>query len=153
MANPEHVKESWADLESVADRLRHALKDFAKGNPQPTKEFFSRRDDVTLANPFGPAVQGWDYVSKALEFAASRFRDGDVSRIDTIASYVSADLATFHETEHWQARVGEGENVASFTLRVTSTFRREEGKWRLVHRHADPIASHDPNGPMRSSLA
>jgi hypothetical protein len=27
-----------------------------------------------------------------------------------------------------------------WTLRVTLVFRRDDGDWRLVHRHADPLA-------------
>lgn len=28
-----------------------------------------------------------------------------------------------------------------WALRVTLVYRREEGGWRLVHRHADPLAN------------
>jgi hypothetical protein len=31
-----------------------------------------------------------------------------------------------------------GGPVEPVTLRVTQVYRREEGEWRLVHRHADP---------------
>ncbi|HEY6315046.1 MAG TPA: hypothetical protein VIY52_30175 [Streptosporangiaceae bacterium] len=32
-------------------------------------------------------------------------------------------------------------NPASIGLRVTSVYREEDGIWRLVHRHADPITT------------
>ncbi len=27
----------------------------------------------------------------------------------------------------------------AYELRVTTVFRREDGEWRVVHRHADPV--------------
>jgi hypothetical protein len=36
---------------------------------------------------------------------------------------------------------------------VTSTLRREDGAWKLVHRHADPITTADPKGPVRGSVS
>ena len=41
--------------------------------------------------------------------------------------------------------------VAPFALRVTSTFRREDDAWKLVHRHADPISTPHADGPLRDS--
>jgi len=49
------------------------------------------------------------------------------------------------------AKLGDGDDVSSFELRVTSTFRLEDEGWMLVHRHAEPIATSDPRGPLRSS--
>ena len=133
-------------------KLYHSAADeFSRGDPEPVKRLFTHRDDVTLANPFGPAVRGWKQVSEALDFASSRFRAGAVRSFETLATYASPDLATILEVEQWTARVGGREEVASFTLRVTSTFRREENTWRLVHRHADPIVAPHPDGPLRSS--
>jgi ketosteroid isomerase-like protein len=138
-------------LEKLIDQYHQAVDDFSRSNPEPVKALFSHRDDVTLANPFGPAVRGWKQASDALEFASSRFRDGEVSDFDRIAEYESADLATILETERWRAKVGDREDVAPFDLRVTTTFRREDDTWKIVHRHADPVPIPHPDGPLRGS--
>jgi ketosteroid isomerase-like protein len=138
------------DLQPMIDRYHAAADAFARGNPDPVKAIFSHGEDVTLANPFGPAVRGWGGVSDALDFASSRFRDGHAS-FESIAEYVTNDLASILEVEHWVAKVAGREDLAAFDLRVTSTFRREEDGWKLVHRHADPISTPDPDGPLRVS--
>jgi ketosteroid isomerase-like protein len=139
------------DFRQVVDQYHLALDEFSRGNPEPVKVAFSHRDDVTLANPFGPAVRGWNQASEALDFASSRFRDGEVTNFESLAEYVTTDLATILEIERWKAKVSGREDVARFDLRVTTTFRREDDTWKLVHRHADPITTHDPDGPLRHS--
>ncbi len=137
------------ELEDVVRRFRAAADDFAKGDPEPVKRLFSRRADVVLANPFGPAVRGWDRVSAALDFASARFRDGRVTAFETVAEYLSADLAVTHEIERWEAKVAGRTEVSGFVLRVTTTYRREGATWRIAHRHADPITTAHPDGPLR----
>ncbi|HJW29510.1 MAG TPA: nuclear transport factor 2 family protein, partial [Saprospiraceae bacterium] len=137
------------DFQQVVEKYHAAANEFARGDSQPVKMIFSHRDDVTLANPFGPPVRGWKQVSEALDFASSRFSDGKVTSFDTIATYESSELATILEIELWKARVSGRDDVDAFTLRVTSTFRREEGAWKLIHRHADPIATFNTDGPLR----
>jgi ketosteroid isomerase-like protein len=139
--------------EEFTQQFKVAVDEFAKGNPEPMKALFSHGDDVTLANPFGPIAKGWDDVSQALSYASSRFRDGEVFAIERIAEYDSGDLSCTLDREHWRAKVGEREDVGTFELRVTTALRREDGNWRIVHRHADPITSFDPSGPMRGSPA
>jgi len=138
------------DLKQTLQQYHAALDAFSRGDPAPVKNMFSHGDDVTLANPFGPAVKGWARAAEALDFASSRFRDGEVKQCDLIAEYVTSDLATILEIEHWRAKVSGRDEVSNFTLRVTSTFRKEDGEWRVVHRHADPIVTAHPDGPLRS---
>jgi ketosteroid isomerase-like protein len=140
------------DLDDVIKQYHQTLDEFSRGDPEPLKQLFSHRGDVVLANPFGPAVRGRDQASRALEYASSRFRDGEVTAFEEVARYAGADLVMIHEKEHWQAKVGGAEDLSRFGLRVTSTFRREDGAWKLIHRHADPITTADPRGPLRGSV-
>lgn len=139
------------DIEQSIEESHRALVDFAKGNPEPCMAIYSQANDATLANPFGYTVRGWAEVSAALSYAASRFRDGDMTGADRIAMYQSSDIATVFEIEHWQARVGDSADVAPFELRVSTTWRREDAEWKIVHRHADPINAFDDRGPLRNT--
>lgn len=139
-----------SELDQLRDRCRKAWRDFARGNPGPAKEIFSHADDVTLANPFGPAVRGWEKVSETLDYASSRFSGGKEVQVENIEQYVSRDLASFLDIERWEAKVGGRGDVSPFVLRVSTTYRREGNDWKIVHRHADPISTFNPDGPLRS---
>jgi len=115
-----------------------------KGNPEPAKKVFSQRDDVTLGNPFGPFARGWKQVVETMERAASNYRDGDATGFENIATCVTADLAYIVEVEGLRSKVGGRDDVAPLALRVTSIFRPEDGVWKMVHRHADPITTTQP---------
>jgi ketosteroid isomerase-like protein len=139
------------NIQHIIDRYHTAADEFSRGNPLPVKMIFSHQDDVSLANPFGPPVSGWSKVSEALDFASSRFKDGKVINFETIARYETSELATILEIEKWKAKVSGREDVSFFDLRVTSTFRNEDGNWKLVHRHADPINTFNSDGPLRGA--
>ena len=51
---------STADFDDAVERYHLAMGEFLKGNPEPVKELWSHRDDVSLANPYGPPVRGWE---------------------------------------------------------------------------------------------
>ncbi len=63
---------------------------------------------------------------------------------EIVAKYVTPELAYLVEVERFKARVGGREDVTPFALRATMIFRPEEGEWKVVHRHADPITTAQP---------
>src|SRR6266568_8990996 len=132
------------DFDEVVEQYHQALGEFAKGNPEPNKLVFSHREDVTLANPLGPAVRGWEQVAAAGERAASQFRDGESVGFEIVAKYVTPELAYIVEVHRGKARFGARPQIAPFALRLTTIFRPEDGTWKVVHRHADPITTARP---------
>jgi len=133
------------DFDEVVEQYHLALNEFLKGNPQPVKSFFSHRDDVTLANPLvGLPARGWERVAATLEHASSQFRDGENVGFEIVAKYMTPELAYVLSIERDKVKVGGSEDTAPSALRVTMTFRPEDGTWKEVHRHADPITTPQP---------
>src|SRR5215203_886352 len=122
------------DVDEVVEQYHLALGEFAKGNPEPLKMLYSHREDVSLANPFGPPVRGWEQVAETMESAASNYRDGESTGFENVAKHVTPELAYIVEVERYQAKVGGREDLTLIALRVTSIFRPEEGEWKVVHR-------------------
>ena len=135
---------SEEDLDQVIERFQRALNEFLKGNPEPNKEMFSHQQDVSLANPFGPPARGWEQVAATMERAASNLRDGEIVAFENIAKYVTPELAYTVWLERQQAKISGREDVTPFALRVTMIYRPEDGVWKVVHRHADPITTPQP---------
>jgi ketosteroid isomerase-like protein len=132
---------SVEDLDRAIERYHQALAQFVKGNPEPQKEMFSRRDDITLANPFGGVQRGRQQVVEELEHASSFYTDGEVVGFKSFAKHVSLDLAFIVEVETYNARISGNPEMTSRAIRVTSVFRLEDGVWKVMHRQADPLVS------------
>jgi ketosteroid isomerase-like protein len=133
------------DLDQVLEQWHPASDEFLKGNPEPVKKMFSHREDVTLANPYGPPVRGWDKVEEVIDHAASQAREGRLVSVEIVAKHVTPELAYVVHIEHPETKLGAREVITPFALRVTMIFRlEEEDEWKIVHRHADPITTPQP---------
>jgi ketosteroid isomerase-like protein len=121
-----------------------AGREITNGNAEVYKALYSHRDDVTVANPFGPPVRGWSEVSATLDRAAQNYRDGEIVGFENVSTVTTPGLASTVEIESYRARVGGAEELVPVSLRVTTVFRREDGAWKVVHRHADPITARRP---------
>ncbi len=133
-----------SELDRVIEQYHHALDEFVRGNPEPQKERFSHRDDVSLANPLRPAVVGWTQVEQTMDRAAALFEDGEPTDFERIASGVTPDLAFIVENERATTRMRGRPEPVCVALRVTTIFRPEDGTWKVVHRHADTITAPRP---------
>jgi ketosteroid isomerase-like protein len=132
------------DVDQLIEHYQLALDEFMKGNPEPVQKLFSHRKDASLANPYGPPVRGWDQVARTTEHAASLRRDGRARGFEIVAKHVTAELAYVVQIEHLESKVGGREEITPYALRATMIFRPEDGTWKVVHRHADPITTPQP---------
>ena len=132
------------DFEHAIEASHRALDMIARGDPTGFFELYTERDDATIANPFGPPLRGRSGVEEAGNRAAANYHDGRVLGFENVATCVTDELAYTLEIERFEARVGDSDAPTEVALRVTSIFRREDGDWKLVHRHADPIVTARP---------
>jgi len=76
-------------------------------------------------------------VSQAFRRVASMYSSGSPVTFELVAARVSGDLAYLVGFERGAASVG-GAPAEPVNLRITQVYRREDGEWKLVHRHGDP---------------
>jgi ketosteroid isomerase-like protein len=104
------------------------------GDAAPRMALWSRRDPVTL---LGAAVNatGWEDISRTFEWLATMFSDCESFELDVIAAGAVGDLAYTVAYEHTRATING--TPEAYTLRVTHAYRREDGDWKIAHRHGD----------------
>ena len=107
------------------------------GDPAPRLEMWSTKDPVTLFGAWGPCKSGTDEVTRISRWVASRFSNSTSYSFELVAAGVSGDLAYTVGYERNMTSVdGKPEE---YTLRVTHVYRREDGEWKIVHRHGDVV--------------
>jgi ketosteroid isomerase-like protein len=72
---------------------------------------------------------------RTFERAAARLTQGRDARLEVHHVEVDGDVGVVAGVEH-SVFSAEGGPPVSQSLRVTLVYRREDGAWRLVHRHA-----------------
>ncbi len=127
------------DFDQAVERYHQALAEFTEGNPKPVIALWSQRDDASLAGGFGGFTYGAEQVAKNIAFASAQFA-GQIS-FKTLAKYAAEDLAYLVEVERYEAKLSGSEEKSIDTIRVTTVFRREDGIWKALHRHGDPLSA------------
>jgi ketosteroid isomerase-like protein len=127
-----------AFLAAALPRLNDAEVALHNGDVGPRIAMWARNDPVTVFGN-GRSGSGWTEIGTMFEWLGSVFSDCTSYRNEIIAAGASGDLAYIVAFEHTTASV-MGAPAQPYVLRVTTVFRREDGEWKVVHRHADPAS-------------
>jgi ketosteroid isomerase-like protein len=127
-----------AFLAATLPRLNEAEIALHNGDAGPRIAMWAHNDPVTV---FGNArsASGWTEIGPMFEWLGSLFSDCASYRNEIIAAGASGDVAYIVAFEHTTVSV-QGAPPQPYVLRVTTVFRRENGEWKVVHRHADPAS-------------
>jgi ketosteroid isomerase-like protein len=138
-----------AFVAEVVPALRAEVEALHNGDLGPRLALWSRNDPVTL---FGAWLsgRGWGEIEPAFERLAATFHGSQGIEYEVLAAGASGDLGYVVAIEHSVASVGD-EGSRSYALRVTTVLRRENGRWKVVHRHGDPLNA--PAGQIVGRLA
>jgi ketosteroid isomerase-like protein len=125
-----------AALEEFISRCHEAVTHQSQGRPEPFLELWSHADDVTIMAAIGGSHVGFEQVSSLLT-AASKTQSFETWSAENIVTTVHGDLAFSVELERYGRTVDGKEEV--MTLRATQIYRREDGDWKVIHRHGDVL--------------
>jgi ketosteroid isomerase-like protein len=117
-------------------RFIEAQRAFHDGDAAPNNALWTNTDPVTLFAARGLCESGTERVVETFQRVASEFAAVADYEWEHLASGVSGDLAYTVAIERYTASL-RGDPPARQELRVTHVYRRENGRWRAVHRHAD----------------
>ena len=127
-------------LDEMMPRLAEAERALHNGDPEPRYETWSH-DEPTVFGAWLTAT-GWDDVSQIFRTIASRFSDSTQSDFELVTAGASGDLAYTVGYERTTTNVDGKER--KYTLRCTQIYRRENGVWKVCHRHADELDAINP---------
>jgi ketosteroid isomerase-like protein len=122
---------AWAQ-----SRLREAETALHNGDATPRRVLWSRNEPVTVLGAWKSAT-GQKEVSDLFGELENSFSDCTSYSFEIIAADVIGDLAYTVGYEHTQASVNGEPRI--YSLRATQVYRREDGEWKVAHRHADTV--------------
>ena len=112
-----------------------ALNEMFKGNVEPIKEVWSHAGDVTYMGPTGGIKIGWQQVLADWETQAAMKLGGTV-KPENMTITVGNNLAFTINYEKGSNVDSEGKPI-EISIRATNTFRKEDGKWKMIGHHTD----------------
>ena len=128
------------DFEQFMKRREYAARAFVHGDAAPLGRIIARVSPATFFGPQGSYEQGPDHVHSVYERDDARFASGD-SSFEILHMAASDSIAYWAGFQRAMAQLDGSTERIPFNLRVTEVFRREGDEWKLVHRHADSLAS------------
>jgi len=116
----------------VQSVLRDAEIAVHNGDAGPRRAIWSRNDPVTVLGAWKNAI-GQQELDELFAHLADSFSDCSSYEFEVLEAEVHGDTAYTVGFEHTSASVNGVPRT--YTLRATQIYRREDGAWKVVHRH------------------
>ena len=123
------------EVKQAVSQFYVALNEMFKGNVEPMKDVWSHADDVTYMGPTGGIKISWKQVLADWEAQAAMKLGGTV-KPENMTITVGNNLAFTTNYEKGSNRNADGKTV-EVSIRATNTFRKEDGKWKMIGHHTD----------------
>ncbi|MFI6003246.1 nuclear transport factor 2 family protein [Streptomyces sp. NPDC051366] len=120
----------------VRTALYEAERALHNGDPAPRRALWSRSEPVSVLGAWRNA-NGRQELDMLFSALGESFSDCTSYAFELQAYDVVGDMAYTAGLEHTSASI-DGQ-PRTYTLRATQVYRREDGGWRVAHRHADTM--------------
>ena len=129
------------DFEQFMKRREDAARAYVNGDAEPVRRISTQISPATFFHPNGDYEQGAEQVSSRYVRDAEHFESGGDSSFEVLQMAASDGIAYWVGFQRATARLKEKLEAVPMSLRITEVFRRQGDEWKLVHRHADSLAS------------
>ncbi len=116
----------------VQSVLRDAEIAVHNGDAGPRRAIWSQHDPVTVLGAWKNAI-GQRELNELFDHLADSFSDCTSYEFELLEAEVLGDTAYTVGFEHTSASVNGAPRT--YTLRATQIYRREDGAWKVAHRH------------------
>ena len=123
------------DFETFMAARIDAASAYVRGDGEAVCTLSTDKEPATFFGPDGKLVQGAGSVIESYRNGAKRFGNGGESRLEILQQAADGHVGYWAGLQH--AVVEIDGKATPMTLRITELFRKEDGKWKLVHRQAD----------------
>jgi ketosteroid isomerase-like protein len=121
-------------------RREETSQAYVQGDAEPLSQIVARVSPATFFPPTGGFSQGTEEVASRYESGAEVFEQGSSFSFEILQMAASDSIAYSVGFMRGKAQMRGNAEAIPMNLRVTEVFRREDGEWKMVHRHADPLA-------------
>lgn len=106
------------------------------GDSAPRRALWSDNEPVSILGAWRNAL-GQREINDLFAYLGHSFSECTSFVVELLACDVIGDMAYTAALEHTSVSV-EGK-PRTYTLRATQVYRRENGKWKVSHRHGDTV--------------
>jgi ketosteroid isomerase-like protein len=128
------------DFDEFLKRREAAARAYVSGDAEPLDRLVTHRSPATFFGPMGGFEEGAKRVVAVYDRDAGHFQAGSETHFEILHQAASGDVGYWVGFQHAAARMKGRAEPIPMKLRVTEVYRREDGDWKLVHRHADSLA-------------
>lgn len=121
-----------------------AAEAYVRGDGAKVDALVPHGGNASFHSPAGDTVTGGEAVAKRYLKDAAVFHDNGVSRFDVLQKGHSGELGFWTGFQVAEVQIGDMPNPVQMRIRITEIFRRIDGDWKMIHRHAD--APKQPRG-------
>ncbi len=125
------------DFDAFFKEREKAASAYVTGDGSAVDALVPHDGEASFHSPGGDSVTGAAEVAKRYLKDANAFKPNGRSRFEVLQKHSDGKLAFWSGFQIATVQIGDMPRPMEMRIRLTEVFRKLDGEWKMVHRHAD----------------